>query len=153
MPEPKPFEQEWGTFLNELRTALPGVQLLFAFLMAVPFSPRFHEMQRSSRLTFLACFFATAASSVFLIAPSVYHRLHWRRDVEDKEEMFRICNRLAIVGEVLLAVAMALSVYVISSVVTDELVTWIATGVAVVTIVLLWFALPLGRRGLDRSRR
>lgn len=152
-PQPKPFEQEWGTFLNELRTALPGVQLLFAFLIAVPFSDRFHEMRDSVRDVYLGCFFATAASSAFLIAPSVYHRLHWRRNVADKEEMFRTCNRLAIVGEVLLAAAMTSAIFVISSFVTDNLTAWIAAAMSLVGLALLWFVLPTWRSLRDRARR
>jgi predicted membrane channel-forming protein YqfA (hemolysin III family) len=148
----KSFEEEWGVFINELRTALPGVQLLFAFLIAVPFSERFHEMRHAVRWIYLGCFFATAASSAFLIAPSVYHRLHWRRDVQDKEEMFRTCNRMAITGEVLLAAAMTAAVFVISSFVVDSVMASIAAALALAGFGVLWFGLPLARRRRDRAR-
>src|SRR4051812_13316709 len=101
MDEPvvqRAFEQEWGNFINELRTALPGVQLLFAFLLTVPFTPRFDDIQPIVRIAYFICFLLPPGACAFLIAPSVYPRLHWRRDVADKQEMFAVCNRLAITG-------------------------------------------------------
>ena len=141
----KPFEQEWGTFLNEVRTALPGVQLLFAFLISMPFYGRFQELGRWGRLLFFGCFLATAASTAVLIAPTVYHRLHWRRDVRDKEEMFRTCNRLAIVGEVLLAVAMSSALFMTSYFFIDHTLAWL------VSFGWLWFGLPMMRRSKERG--
>lgn len=151
-PTPKrEFEQEWGTFLNEVRTALPGIQLLFAFLISMPFYGRFQELGRWGRLLFFGCFLATAASTAVLIAPTVYHRLHWRRDVQDKEEMFRTCNRLAIVGEVLLAVAMSSALFMTSYFFIDHTLAWIAMPVALVSFGWLWFGLPLTRRMKERE--
>ena len=115
---PKKFEREWPEFLDEIRVALPGVQLLFGFLLAAPFSTHFDQVTGRIQDAFLLCFLATSASCIFLIAPSVYHRLHWRRDVRDKEQMLRTCNRLAIVGGVLLAVAMTSAVYVVTSIIS-----------------------------------
>src|SRR4051812_23856127 len=116
--EASEFEREWLEILNEIRVALPGVQLLFAFLLAAPFTDHFERLSSFLRQVYFACFLATTAASAFLIAPSVYHRLHWRRDVRDKEQMLRICNRLAIIGIVLLALAMTIAVYLMSHVVT-----------------------------------
>jgi hypothetical protein len=107
------FEREWTEILNEIRVALPGVQLLFAFLLTAPFSEAFRSVREVIRYGYFACFLTTTAACAFLIAPSVYHRLHWRRDVHDKELMLRTCNRLAIAGIVLLAVAMTSAVYLI----------------------------------------
>ena len=114
---PPSFEREWPEFLDEIRVALPGVQLLFGFLLAAPFSSRFGAVNGTLQNVFFVCFLATAASCIFLIAPSVYHRLHWRRDVRDKEQMLRTCNRLAIIGGVLLAIAMVAAVYVVTAIV------------------------------------
>jgi len=83
------FEREWIEFLNEVRTTLPGVTLLFGFLLAVPFTQTFAAAPQAVRVAYLACFLTTAAAGAFLIAPSMYHRLHWRRDVLDKEQMLR----------------------------------------------------------------
>jgi len=92
------FGREWTELLNEVRVVLPGVQLLFAFLLTAPFTARFAEITSAVHAVFLASFFATTGACAFLIAPSVYHRLHWRRDVVDKEEMLRTCSRLAVVA-------------------------------------------------------
>ena len=148
----KRFEQEWGTFLNEVRTTLPGAQLLFAFLITMPFYARFQELGRAGRLLFSGCFLTTAASTAVLIAPTVYHRLHWRRDVKDKEVMFRTCNRLAIAGELLLALAMSSALFMTSYYFIDHTLAWLAMPVALVSFGWLWFGLPLMRRNKDRER-
>jgi hypothetical protein len=109
-PDLGEFEREWTEFLNELRTALPGVQLLFGFLLAVPFSDHFRALDYIGRASYFGCFLMTTGACAFLIAPSVYHRLHWRRDVRDKEEMLTVCNNLAIVGAALLALSMTSAV-------------------------------------------
>src|SRR6476619_2938831 len=89
--------------LNELRVALPGVQVLFAFLLAVPFANGFPKLGKLDRDIFFVAFIATALSTVLLIAPSSYHRLRWRQD--DKERMLLISNSLTIAGLLCLAVA------------------------------------------------
>src|SRR5918994_888327 len=76
--------------LNELRVALPGVQVLFAFLLILPFSNGFPKLGQLDRDIFFVAFIATAVSTVLLIAPSSYHRLRWRQ--HDKERMFVITD-------------------------------------------------------------
>jgi len=85
--------------LNELRVALPGVQVLFAFLLAVPFTQRFAETTELQRDTFMVALLSTLAGSVFLIAPTAYHRIRFRD--RDKEALLRIGNVFAIVWFVL----------------------------------------------------
>ena len=144
------FEREWTEFLNEVRVALPGVQLLFGFLLATPFTDVFRQVSEVIRYGYFTCFLMTTASCAFLIAPSVYHRLHWRRTVHDKELMLRTCNRLAITGVVLLAGAMTSAVYVISRMVAGHLAGALSGGVAGLLFLTLWFALPLLRRSAER---
>ena len=74
--------------LNELRVALPGVQVLFAFLLAVPFSQRFADTTELQRDTFMVALLSTLAGSVFLIAPTAYHRIRFRD--RDKEALLLI---------------------------------------------------------------
>ena len=141
------FAREWIEFLNEVRVALPGVQLLFGFLLTAPFTTNFHSaLARPSRVVYFVCFLTTTAASAFLMAPTVYHRLHWRRDVRDKEQMMRICNRLAIAGGLLLAISMTEAVYVISHILTGGLPALAITTSTALMFLLLWFALPLSRR-------
>jgi hypothetical protein len=152
-PELAEFEREWTELLNEVRVVLPGVQLLFAFLLTAPLTQRFDAITPPVHAVFFAAFLATTGACAFLIAPSVYHRLHWRRDVVDKEEMLRTCNRLAIVGISLLALAMSAAVFVLSSLVFAGTLTVVATGVTVLGFGWLWFLLPLARRWRERTRR
>src|SRR3954468_5668489 len=86
-------DRELIELLNELRVALPGVQVLFAFLLAVPFAQGWQKTTAFQRDVFFVAFLATAIASALLIAPSAYHRLRWR--VEDKGRIVRISNRLA----------------------------------------------------------
>ena len=143
------FDREWPEFLREVGTALPGVQLLFGFLLTAPFSANFPKLTNDLKHVYFICFLCTSAACAFLIAPSVYHRLHWRRDVRDKEQMIRTCNRLVIAGIGMLAVAMTTAIYVIASVMSSHTVTVLATGIAGLTFTGLWFALPLLRRQSD----
>jgi tellurite resistance protein TehA-like permease len=148
---PRGFEREWTEFLDEIRVALPGVQLLFGFLLAAPFSAHFESVTGLVQDVYLVCFLATAASCIFLIAPSVYHRLHWRRNVRDKEQMLLTCNQLAIIGGVLLAIAMTTAVFVVTSIVTTPLRAVVVSGVAGILIVSLWFVLPIARRRVEQK--
>jgi amino acid transporter len=127
--------------LNELRVALPGVQVLFAFLLAVPFANGFPKLSPTGRDVFFAAFIATALSTVLLIAPSSYHRLRWRQ--RDKERMLIISNVLTIAGLLCLAVAITCVVFVI----TDFLfhVAWASVFTAFIAAMFLifWYGLPL----------
>jgi uncharacterized oligopeptide transporter (OPT) family protein len=127
--------------LNELRVALPGVQVLFAFLLAVPFASGFPKLSQTGRDVFFAAFIATALSTVLLIAPSSYHRLRWRQ--HDKERMLVVSNRLTVAGLFFLAVAISCAVFVI----TDFLfhTGWAAAFTALVAAMFLvfWYGLPL----------
>jgi amino acid transporter len=141
--------------LNELRVALPGVQVLFAFLLAVPFANGFPKLSSLDRHIFFVAFIATALSTVLLIAPSSYHRLRWRRD--DKERMLVISNGLTIAGLACLAVAITSAVFVITDFLFHR--TWAATFTALVAaaFLVLWYGLPLAsaiqdRRSPKRSR-
>jgi hypothetical protein len=151
-PESSDFEREWIEILNEIRVMLPGVQLLFAFLLTAPFSEAFRAMREVVRYGYFFCFLTTTAACAFLIAPSVYHRLHWRRDVHDKELMLRTCNRLAIAGVVLLAFAMTSAVYLIGLAIAGRRMAVLVGAAAALLFTSLWFALPLLRRKAERQR-
>ena len=136
--------------LNELRVALPGVQVLFAFLLAVPFSQRFEQTTDLQRDSYMVALLSTLAGSVFLIAPSTYHRLRWREG--DKEHMLVTANRLAIGGSIFLAAGMTATVFLITDVLFSN--EWAAIVAALIggTFVWLWFGLALLREARDRSR-
>jgi hypothetical protein len=130
--------------LNEIRIALPGVQVLFAFLLVVPFGPGWRHTSAVQRHAYVFSIATAALAAVIMIAPSSYHRLLWRQP--HKEHMLVTSNGLLIAGMVFLAMAMSGSLFFV---VSFALGTWEATvtttGVVVV-ILLLWYAMPLARR-------
>jgi predicted neutral ceramidase superfamily lipid hydrolase len=140
-------DRELIEFLNELRVALPGVQVLFAFLLTVPFTQRFGETTEIQRDVYFAAFLCAAVATVLLIAPSAYHRIRFRQ--HDKEQMLRTANRLAIAGTVFLALAMTATVFVITDVLFGSAATAITTAVAAGLFLWFWYALPLSRRLRD----
>ena len=127
--------------LNELRVALPGVQVLFAFLLIVPFSQRYDVLDAGDRRVYFTAVLATLATTICLIAPTAHHRLRFRSGV--KEELLRVANVFAIIGLVLLAFAMAAVTYLITDVVYPGTMPRIVTAVLAGTFAIVWFVLPV----------
>ena len=130
--------------LNELRVVLPGVQVLFAFLLAVPFANGWKRVTALQKDVFFVAFVATAASSILLIAPSVHHRLLWREGV--KEQILRTSNALAIAGAGFLAVGMSAAVFLISDILFGRSWAALTTAIVAAGVVWFWYGLPLLRR-------
>jgi Family of unknown function (DUF6328) len=130
--------------LNELRVALPGVQILFAFLLTVPFSFRFDKLTTFQTDVYYVTLVATALSTACLIAPSAAHRLRFHKG--EREWIVESANRLMITGLVFLALALAGSVLLITDVLFDGARVWIYTALVTLCIVGLWFLRPLARK-------
>jgi hypothetical protein len=130
--------------LQELRVALPGVQVLFAFLLSVPFQPRFSEVTDFQRDTYFATLLLSALASALLIAPGAYHRLNFSRG--DKPHIVEVANRFAIAGLVALSFAMTGAVLLVSDWLFDGAVVVVGTAFVALLFALLWFAVPLRRR-------
>jgi predicted membrane channel-forming protein YqfA (hemolysin III family) len=143
-------DRELIELLTELRVALPGVQVLFAFLLAVPFSQRFERLTAAQEDVFFAAFLCTAVATALLIAPSSYHRLRWRE--RDKEQILRTSNRLAITGTVFLAAAVVAVVYLVTDLIFGLVATILATTLSAVMFGWFWYGLPLVRRWRARAR-
>jgi len=137
-------DRELIELLNELRVALPGVQVLFAFLLTVPFSNGWRRITEFQKDIYIASFLCAAVSSTLLIAPSIYHRIRWR--ARDKERLLRTANREAIAGMAFLALGMTGSVFLIADVVFGLGFAGAIAGVAAGAFAWLWFGLPLLRR-------
>ncbi len=140
-------DRELVELLNEFRVVLPGVQVLFAFLLTIPFTDRFAKLTEVQRDIYFAAFIATAVSSVLLMTPTAYHRLRWRQ--YDKEHLLRLSNVLAIIGISFLAVAIALVVYVVTDLVFFGSAAAVATGIVGGVAAAFWFIVPLSRRVAD----
>jgi Family of unknown function (DUF6328) len=137
-------DRELIELLNELRVALPGVQVLFAFLLAVPFANGWTRVTELQRDVFFVAFIAAAASTILLIAPSAHHRLRWREG--DKERILRRANDLAIAGTVFLAIGMTATVFLISDILFAAWWAALTTAAIAGAFAWFWYGLPLVRR-------
>lgn len=137
-------DKEWIELLNELRVILPGVQVLFAFLLAAPFSQRFTSITDVQKNAYFLSLLFVMISAGLMTAPPTFHRLRWRQG--DKEKMLTIMNRLLITGGVFLALAMTAAFFVITDVIFGGLVAILWTTFASATLFGLWYGLALMRK-------
>jgi hypothetical protein len=143
--EDERLDRNLGELLQELRVALPGVQVLFAFLLAVPFQQHFQSISQFDKVAYFATLLLTAVSAALLIAPSAYHRLTFR--YQQKGRLVFIANRLTIAGLATLAVAMTCAIMLVTNVLFGTVATTVVTTALVLAMfVLLWAVLPLRRR-------
>jgi hypothetical protein len=136
-------DRELIELLNGLRVVLPGVQVLFAFLLSVPFTQRFESVTTDQRSAYFGAFICTAIASICLIAPSAYHRVRWRQ--RDKERLLRSSNRFAIAGIGFLGIAVTATVFLVTDVLFGHLVTSVVTALLGLALVWCWYGLPLVR--------
>jgi Family of unknown function (DUF6328) len=136
--------RELGELLQELRVMLPGVQVLFAFLLTVPFSARFGYLTAVQQAVFFGTLLCTALSAGLLLAPSAHHRLLWRQQA--REHRLRVANRLAIAGMVLLVVAMVGVMFVITDLLFGSVAAAVATAAVSGFFLYVWFLMPLRYR-------
>jgi hypothetical protein len=137
-------DRELEELLQELRVALPGVQILFAFLLMVPFNQRFEQVTRLQRNLYFVALLCALASLVLFVAPTAYHRIRFRD--YDKERIVLTSTWFSRIGLVFLATALSAS----SFFVTDFLFgRGLALGVGLAATAAfggIWFALPLYRK-------
>lgn len=137
-------DRNLAELLQELRVALPGVQVLFAFLLAVPFQQNFTQITSFQEKVYFATLLCTAISAALLISPTAYHRLTFH--LQQKKELVYVSNRLAIAGLVFLALAMTGAIMLITDVLFGPVATTAFGIAAAAMFVLLWGVLPLRRR-------
>lgn len=129
---------------QELRVAIPGVQVLFAFLLVVPFNARFTEVSDFQEIVYFATLLLTAIASALLIAPSVHHRIQFRR--KQKERIVRVGNSLTIAGLGALGLAMTGVVLLVTDFVFGTVTSAVATAAIGLLFAVVWFAIPLRTR-------
>ena len=142
-------DRELIEFLNELRVVLPGVQVLFAFLLTVPFSNCSSQITNQQRQVYFATFLCTTAATALLIAPSAYHRLRWRE--YDKEQLLRTSNRLSIAGMVFLSLALVGAAFLVTDLLFHATAAALVTAAVAGIFAWFWWALPLSRKLRDRN--
>jgi len=142
-------QTELEHLLQELRVALPGVQILFAFLLTVPFANRFEDVTPFQEDAYLATLIATFAASICLIAPTSYHRLRFRRHT-DPERMLNTANILVIVGLAFLAVALTSAILFVTDFLFGRTTAVALTTAGGLLLLGLWYAIPLSRYLAER---
>ncbi len=145
--EQERLNRQLGELLNEVRVAMPGVQVLFAFLLTVPFQQRFATVNDFQRDLYLVTLLAATTATAFFVAPTAYHRIAFRR--HEKAEIVRMGSRQVVCGLVALAVAMNCAVLLV----TDVLFGTLTTVVVVVGVASLFAWLWFGIGGWRRWRR
>ena len=131
--------RELMELLNEVRVALPGVQVLFAFLLILPFQQAFSKTSEVDRTVYTISLLFSAVAAALFIAPSAYHRVNFRRNVKE--------DKLIVAGLVCTAIGIAGSVYLVVDVVQGGTAAAVATIGALLLYGVLWLGLPLARRG------
>ncbi len=134
-------ERESEELLQELRVILPGAEVLFAFLLTLPFTQRFRQVSGLQRGVYFATLLCTALATALLIAPSTHHRLQWRRHA--REQRLEMANRLAIAGTTLLALASTGVIFLIADLLFGGLSAVVVAAVVGGTFAWLWYGLPL----------
>jgi hypothetical protein len=140
-------DRELIELLNGLRVVLPGVQVLLAFLLTVPFSSGFEKATPTDEIAYFATVLLTVGATGALTMPAAYHRIRFRQG--DKERMLRLSNTFAIVGLALLTLAMATVVFLITNVLYGVVAAIPVSLVVLLVLGFSWFAIPVFRRVED----
>jgi cation transport ATPase len=142
--EQQRLNRQMTELLNELRVAMPGVQVLFAFLLAVPFQQRFQTVNAFQRDVYLFTLLAAATATAFLVAPSAYHRIAFQE--HEKERIIQMGTRQFVCGIVALAVAMTGAVLLVTDVLFELATTIVVAGCVATLFGWLWFGIGLRRK-------
>ena len=142
-------DRELIELLNELRVTLPGVQVLFAFLLIAPFSQQFARVNDLQKYAYLSALVCTGIGSALLIAPTPYHRIRFRD--RDKEALLRISNRLALAGTVFLGAGMVAAVFFVTDFLFRSPLPALVAGAVAATVAVFWYGVPIARELRDRA--
>ena len=146
--EAERIDRNVAELLQELRVAGLGVQVLFGFLLAMPFTQKFSTLDPEQDRLYVAVLLLAALSTALLTAPVAYHRIVFRR--HQKHDLLRFANTVALAGLVTVALAICGAVLLVVSVVYDGLVAAIIAAVVAGVYFMLWYVIPhLGRRDTD----
>jgi hypothetical protein len=144
-------DRNMAELLQELRVAQTGVQVLFAFLLVLPFNNRFNEVTDYEQGVYFATLLLAAAATLMFIAPSAHHRVLFR--LQDKRHVVLLANKLALAGTAFLALAMTGAVLLITTFLFGVVAGAVVAGVTLVVFAFVWYALPLSRRRQIRRGR
>lgn len=140
-------DRELTELLNGLRVLLPGVQVLLAFLLTVPFSARFADVNDFQRTVFYITLLAAALAVAMLGTPAAQHRVLFR--AKEKEGMLRRANRYALLGSVAVAVSVSAGTLLVVDFVFNPVLAWVTASVFAVVMSWAWFVEPALHRGKE----
>ena len=130
--------------LQELRVAGLGIQVLFGFLLSLPFTTQFKQLDGHDRDLYLVCLMLAAVATALLLGPVAYHRLVFRQG--EKERLVQAANVMAILGLITVGLSISASVLLVTGFVAGYTTGGVIAGLVLVMFALLWFALPVTRR-------
>lgn len=142
--ESERWNRNFADLLQELRVAQTGVQLLFAFLLILPFTQRFTDNDGFGRIVYLVALLSAACATALIIAPVAYHRMLFRQG--KKEAIVRSAHRMASAGLGFVLVTMVCAVLLVTDVVLDRVSALVVGALTFVLFAMLWFVLPATRR-------
>ena len=146
--EAQRIDRNLGELLQELRVAGLGVQVLFGFLLAMPFTNLFASLDPEQHRLYVADLLLAALATALLTAPVAYHRIVFRR--HKKHDLLRAANLMALAGLAVVAMAISGAVLLVVSVVYDGLVAAVIAAIVAGVYAVLWFVVPhLGHRDQD----
>jgi hypothetical protein len=138
-----PERERYRELLEELRTILPGVQVLFAFLLIAPFSTRFGELDAFGRGLYSAALVGATLAMLVFLAPASNHRIHPRAE---RHARVQSAIRFMVVGMLVLAASVLVVVFVVLRFIFDAGVAGAAVAPLTLTVLVLWYVLPTVRR-------
>jgi Family of unknown function (DUF6328) len=142
--EKERLDRNLNELLGELRVIMPGVQVLFAFLLTVPFTQRFTTLSDFEEKLYFGVLISVALATVLLVAPTAGHRILFRR--QQKEYLVTVANNLALAGMFLLALAMCGAIALISHFLFGATTAIISTIVMALAFIGFWYTGPVVRR-------
>jgi len=142
--EAERLDRNLGELLQELRVAGLGVQVLFGFLLSLPFTTRFGHLSPGQRNLYLGTIVLAAVATALLLGPVAYHRLVFRQG--RKERLVRAANVMAVTGLAVVGLAVSAVILLVTDFVSSGLTAALITGFVTLLFAGLWFALPLARR-------
>jgi cation transport ATPase len=142
-------EREHEELFHELRSIIPGVEVLFAFLLTVAFTARFEQLTALQRAVYYTSFFCAGLTLVLLLAPSSFHRIRFRH--RDKDALLRAANVEALAALALLALSIAGSIFLITDLMFSTAAALVASAAIFLVAAALWWGYPMSRRHDDDS--
>ena len=142
--EKQRWQRNFADLLQELRVAQTGVQILFAFLLTLPFSAGFDRTTEFQRDIYILALLTAAASAAMIISPVAFHRALFRQG--RKPELVRFAHRMATGGLFFMLIAMVSSVLLVSDFVLDRPIAFLLSALTGLWFLIFWAILPFSRR-------